>query len=128
MPPGRGREKGQSSPEGECAKGEDGCRGSWHQDLQDLITVHQEVRDPNLMLFPPTILLSTCLSEGIIVDNGQLVCLYLLSRLLQSELEKCLRLVNDLPMLKMENYFGNYIEPERSFLSSKWFLYQNQTI
>ena len=46
-----------------------------------------------------------CVSEGTIVDNSQLICLYLLARLLQRELEKCLRLVSSLPM-DMEEYFG----------------------
>ena len=50
----------------------------------------------------------SCLSEGAIMDNGQLVCLYLLARLLQSELEKCLRLVTSLPIKDMEKYFGKY--------------------
>ena len=42
------------------------------------------------------------------MDNGQLVCLYLLARLMQSELEKCLRLVTSLPIKDMEKYFGKY--------------------
>ena len=47
-----------------------------------------------------------CISEGTIVDNGQLICLYLLARLLQRELEKCLRLVTFLPMDDMDKHFG----------------------
>ena len=47
-----------------------------------------------------------CISEGTIVDNGQLICLYLLARLLQRELEKCLRLVTFLPMQDMDKHFG----------------------
>ena len=50
-----------------------------------------------------------CISEGTIVDNGQLICLYLLARLLQRELEKCLRLVTSLPMQDMDKYFGEKI-------------------
>ena len=49
-----------------------------------------------------------CISEGTIVDNGQLICLYLLARLLQRELEKCLRLVTFLPMDDMDKHFGLY--------------------
>ena len=40
------------------------------------------------------------------MDNGQLICLYLLARLLQRELEKCLRLVTFLPMQDMDKHFG----------------------
>ena len=40
------------------------------------------------------------------MDNGQLICLYLLARLLQRELEKCLRLVTSLPMEDMDKHFG----------------------
>ena len=40
------------------------------------------------------------------MDNGQLICLYLLARLLQRELEKCLRLVTFLPMDDMDKHFG----------------------
>ena len=50
-----------------------------------------------------------CVSEGTIVDNSQLICLYLLARLLQRELEKCLRLVSSLPM-DMEEYFGKRLK------------------
>ena len=42
------------------------------------------------------------------MDNGQLACLCLLARLLQGELEKCLRLVISLPMADMDKYFGKY--------------------
>ena len=47
-----------------------------------------------------------CISEGTIVDNGQLICLYLIARLLQRELDKCLRLVTFLPMQDMDKHFG----------------------
>ena len=40
------------------------------------------------------------------MDTTHLVCLYLLARLLQAELEKCLQLVISLPMTDMEHYFG----------------------
>ena len=40
------------------------------------------------------------------MDTTHLVCLYLLARLLQAELEKCLQLVTSLPMTDMEHYFG----------------------
>ena len=40
------------------------------------------------------------------MDHGQLACLCLLARLLQGELEKCLRLVISLPMPDMDKYFG----------------------
>ena len=42
------------------------------------------------------------------MDHGQLACLCLLARLLQGELEKCLRLVISLPMADMDKYFGKY--------------------
>ena len=48
------------------------------------------------------------MSEGMIIDNSQLVCLYLLTRLLARELEKCLHLVKALPMQDMDKYFGLY--------------------
>jgi len=48
-----------------------------------------------------------CISEGTIVDNGQLICLYLIARLLQRELDKCLRLVTFLPMQDMDKHFDN---------------------
>ena len=40
------------------------------------------------------------------MDTTHLVCLYLLAKLLQAELEKCLRLVTNLPMQDMETYLG----------------------
>ena len=42
------------------------------------------------------------------MDHGQLACLCLLARLLQGELEKCLRLVISRPMADMDKYFGKY--------------------
>ena len=53
-------------------------------------------------------IVASCLSEGAIMDHGQLACLCLLARLLQGELEKCLRLVISLPMADMDKYFGQY--------------------
>ena len=49
----------------------------------------------------------SCSLDGTIVDTTPLVCLYLLARLLQAELEKCLRLVSNLPVQDMETYLGN---------------------
>ncbi len=42
--------------------------------------------------------LFSALSEGTILDNHQLICLYMLSQLLERELDKCLRLVVAIPM------------------------------
>ena len=61
-----------------------------------------------------------CISEGTITDDGQLICLYLIARLLQRELEKCLRLVTFLPMQDMDKHFGKYIKPLRSVFYSRW--------
>ena len=72
-----------------------------------------------------------CISEGTIIDNGQLICLYLLvieivklirffhhlfytiqniyicqARLLERELSKCFCLVSSLPMQDMDKHFG----------------------
>ena len=49
----------------------------------------------------------SCSLDGTIVDTTPLVCLYLLARLLQAELEKCLRLVSNLPVQDMDTYLGN---------------------
>jgi len=49
--------------------------------------------------------IKNCLSEGSIIDNGPLVCLYLFSMLLERELEKCLKLVTSLPIQGMDKYF-----------------------
>jgi len=46
-----------------------------------------------------------CISEGTIIDNGQLICLYLLARLLERELAKCQGLVTSRPMAGMDNHF-----------------------
>ena len=48
----------------------------------------------------------SCSIDGTIVDTTHLVCLYLLAKLLQAELEKCLRLVKNLPMQDMDSYLG----------------------
>ena len=49
----------------------------------------------------------SALAEGTILDNQQLICLYMLSQLLERELDKCLRLVVAIPM-DMSNYFGEF--------------------
>ena len=95
--------KGWSSLEGEQAKGEDGYCGSSYQDLT---AIEKEIEELNLRHFTHIIFICRCLSEETIVGNGQLVCLYLLARLMQSELKKCLRLVTNLPMINMDKYFG----------------------
>lgn len=64
----------------------------------------EEVVRTNNSLLPHV---KKCISEGAIVDNGQLICLYLIARLLQRELEKCLRLVTFLPMQDMDKHFDN---------------------
>ena len=43
-------------------------------------------------------LIFSALADGTIVDNQQLICLYMLSQLLERELVKCLRLVEAIPM------------------------------
>ena len=48
----------------------------------------------------------SALSEGTILDNHQLICLYMLSQLLERELDKCLRLVTAIPM-DMSGFYGN---------------------
>ena len=55
----------------------------------------------------------SCSLDGTIVDTTPLVCLYLLARLLQAELEKCLRLVSNLPVQDMETYLGNFHNTRR---------------
>lgn len=45
------------------------------------------------------------LAEGNILDNQQLICLYMLSQLLERELVKCLRLVVAIPM-DMSSFYG----------------------
>ena len=52
--------------------------------------------------------IKTCIEQGTIIDNGQLIGLYLLARLLERELEKCLHLVSALPMADMDSYFGRF--------------------
>lgn len=47
------------------------------------------------------------------MDTTHLVCLYLLARLLQVELEKCLQLVTNLPITDMEHYLGEMLELEK---------------
>jgi len=64
----------------------------------------EEVSKTNISLLPH---IKNCISEGTIVDNGQLICLYLLARLLQRELEKCQRLVTSLPMQDMDKHFDD---------------------
>ena len=53
------------------------------------------------------------------MDNGQLACLCLLARLLQGELEKCLRLVISLPMADMDKHFGELMKKLLAFVSFK---------
>lgn len=55
----------------------------------------------------PLLLICICsaLSEGTILDNHQLICLYMLSQLLERELDKCLRLVAAIPM-DMSGFYG----------------------
>ena len=48
---------------------------------------------------------SSAFAEGSIVDNQQLICLYMLSQLLERELVKCLRLVEAIPM-DMSSFYG----------------------
>ena len=49
--------------------------------------------------------LYSALAEGTILDNHQLICLYMLSQLLERELDKCLRLVVAIPM-DMSTLYG----------------------
>ena len=49
----------------------------------------------------------SALSEGTILDNHQLICLYMLSQLLERELDKCLRLVVAIPM-DMSAFYGEF--------------------
>jgi len=69
------------------------------------IAVVDEVNKTTSFILPHV---KKCMSEGMIIDNSQLVCLYLLTRLLARELEKCLHLVKALPMQDMDKYFGLY--------------------
>ena len=62
--------------------------------------------------------LFSCSIDGTIVDTTHLVCLYLLAKLLQAELEKCLRLVKNLPMQDMETYLGKKKEPDLQHLTN----------
>ena len=48
----------------------------------------------------------SALAEGTILDNHQLICLFMLSQLLERELNKCLRLVVAIPM-DMTSFYGN---------------------
>ena len=47
----------------------------------------------------------SALAEGTILDNHQLICLFMLSQLLERELNKCLRLVVAIPM-DMTSFYG----------------------
>jgi len=58
-------------------------------------------KQTNTILLPQ---IKSALAEGTILDNQQLICLYMLSQLLERELDKCLRLVVAIPM-DMSNYF-----------------------
>lgn len=57
----------------------------------------------------------SALAEGTILDNHQLICLYMLSQLLERELDKCLRLVVAIPM-DMSTLYDN--RPTTNALSS----------
>ena len=70
---------------------------------------HKEVNTLFVVRQFEDLITSRCISEGSIIDSGQLVCLYLLTRLLQRELEKCFRLVSSLPMQDMDRHFGDEI-------------------
>ena len=84
-----------------------------------------------LEIFERLMFVDRCISEGTIIDNGQLICLYLLvieivklirffhhlfytiqniyicqARLLERELSKCFCLVSSLPMQDMDKHFG----------------------
>ena len=56
-----------------------------------------------LSFFDPSV--CSALSEGTILDSHQLICLYMLSQLLERELDKCLRLVVAIPM-DMTAFYG----------------------
>ena len=45
------------------------------------------------------------MSEGTIIDSHQLICIYMLSQLLERELDKCYRLVVSMPM-NMDAFYG----------------------
>lgn len=55
----------------------------------------------------------SALSEGTILDNHQLICLYMLSQLLERELDKCLRLVVAIPM-DMSSIYGKEMSSANS--------------
>ena len=56
----------------------------------------------------------SALSEGTILDSHQLISLYMLSQLLERELDKCQRLVAAIPM-DMTAFYGKntYLEQSR---------------
>eukprot|EP00095_Tigriopus_kingsejongensis_P011098 maker-scaffold268_size230776-snap-gene-1.26 protein:Tk11098 transcript:maker-scaffold268_size230776-snap-gene-1.26-mRNA-1 annotation:"conserved hypothetical protein" len=60
-------------------------------------------KQTNAQLLPQ---IKSALSEGTILDNHQLICLYMLSQLLERELDKCLRLVVAIPM-DMSSIYDN---------------------
>ena len=53
-------------------------------------------------------------AEGTILDSHQLICLHMLSQLLERELEKCLRLVVAIPM-DMSTFYG------KTHFSATWY-------
>lgn len=55
----------------------------------------EDCKDTHRTLMPK---IKSALADGTIVDNQQLICLYMLSQLLERELVKCLRLVEAIPM------------------------------
>ena len=56
--------------------------------------------------------LCSALSEGTILDSHQLISLYMLSQLLERELDKCQRLVAAIPM-DMTAFYGTTIRSVR---------------
>jgi hypothetical protein len=67
------------------------------------VFVYQEVNQQALSSFCHF----SAFAEGTILDNQQLICLYMLSQLLERELNKCLRLVVAIPM-DMSSFNGMY--------------------
>ena len=62
----------------------------------------------------------SALADGTIVDNQQLICLYMLSQLLERELVKCLRLVEAIPM-DMSSFNGRYKQFSKHIWVSEFF-------
>lgn len=60
-------------------------------------------KQTNNLLLPQ---IKSAVAEGTILGNHQLICLYMLSQLLERELDKCLRLVVAIPM-DMSSFYDN---------------------